>query len=66
MSLNEVSSLAGADQTTLHHNQVSPGLSIGGHQLLIGYVYTVVPFSGVIICYYACIDILKSIYQIVR
>lgn len=52
--------------TTLHHNQVSPGLSIGEHQLLIGYVYTVAPLSGVIICYYACIDILKSIYQIVR
>ncbi|MFH0258406.1 TRAP transporter small permease [Vibrio rumoiensis] len=52
--------------TTLHHNQVSPGLSIGGHQLLIGYVYTVVPLAGVIICYYACIDVLKSIYQIIR
>ncbi|WP_027695791.1 TRAP transporter small permease [Vibrio litoralis] len=52
--------------TTLHHNQVSPGLFIGEHQLLIGYVYTVAPLSGVIICYYACIDILKSIYQIVH
>lgn len=52
--------------STLHHNQLSPGLAIAGNHLPIGYVYAVAPLSGVIICYCALIDIVKSIYDIVR
>jgi TRAP-type C4-dicarboxylate transport system permease small subunit len=49
---------------TLQHNQVSPGLSIGAHQLLIGYVYVVVPLSGALIIYFGVLDIAKSIMNL--
>jgi TRAP-type C4-dicarboxylate transport system permease small subunit len=49
---------------TLQYHQVSPGLSIGGHQLLIGYVYVVVPLSGVLIIYYGVLDIAESMMNI--
>ena len=51
--------------TTLQHQQVSPGLSIGGHQLLIGYVYIVVPLAGMLINYYGLLDIAASVSNIV-
>lgn len=47
-------------QSTLAHGQISPGLAIGGHHLLIGYVYLVVPISGYLICYFGVLDIIRS------
>ncbi|RKF17882.1 TRAP transporter small permease [Alginatibacterium sediminis] len=49
---------------TLEHQQVSPGLSIAGHQLLIGYVYAVVPIAGLLINYYGVLDISDSFVKI--
>jgi TRAP-type C4-dicarboxylate transport system permease small subunit len=49
---------------TLQYHQVSPGLTIGGYQLLIGYVYIVVPLSGVLIIYYGVLDIVDSMMNI--
>ncbi|WP_432460499.1 TRAP transporter small permease [Agarivorans sp. QJM3NY_25] len=50
--------------TTLQHHQISPGLAIGGNHLLIGYVYVVLPLSGVLINYYGLLDIFASIANI--
>ncbi|CAM3877372.1 Tripartite ATP-independent periplasmic transporters, DctQ component [Vibrio aerogenes CECT 7868] len=51
---------------TLHHGQISPGIVIGGHHLLIGYVYLVVPVSGVIICYFGLVDIIQAIGCLIK
>jgi len=51
--------------TTLHHQQVSPGLSIGGQQLLIGYIYIVVPLSGLLINFFGLLDIAASAMKII-
>lgn len=53
-------------ETTLQHHQISPGLSIAGHHLLIGYVYVVVPLSGVLINYYGLLDIWAAINKLSR
>jgi len=45
---------------TLKHGQISPGIVIGGHHLLIGYVYVVVPLAGYIISYFGVVDIIES------
>ncbi|HEY7866077.1 MAG TPA: TRAP transporter small permease subunit, partial [Psychromonas sp.] len=50
--------------TTLQYNQISPGLFIGDHHLLIGYVYVVVPLSGILINYYGVLDIWESVGQL--
>ncbi|CAG23380.1 TRAP transporter small permease [Photobacterium profundum] len=50
--------------TTIAHQQVSPGLSIGEYKLLIGYVYMVIPISGVLIIFYGLLDILESFKNI--
>lgn len=51
-------------ETTLKYNQISPGLFIGEHHLLIGYVYVVVPLSGILINYYGLLDIWASIVKL--
>ncbi len=51
--------------TTLQHKQISPGLFIGETHLLIGYVYVVLPLSGVLILYYGLVDIVESVVKIV-
>jgi TRAP-type C4-dicarboxylate transport system permease small subunit len=51
---------------TLTHGQISPGIVIGGHHLLIGYVYLVVPLSGAIICYFGLIDIIDAMRRLLR
>ncbi|WP_441258028.1 hypothetical protein ACS18Q_16815 [Vibrio sp. Vf1514] len=48
--------------STIANGQISPGIVIGGHHLLIGYVYLVVPISGVLITYFGVLDIFRSIY----
>lgn len=42
--------------TTLKHGQISPGITFFGESLKMGYVYLVVPISGVLILYYGIID----------
>ncbi|MEI8633366.1 TRAP transporter small permease [Vibrio sp. PP-XX7] len=51
---------------TLAHGQISPGIVIGGHHLLIGYVYGVVPLAGIIICYFGLVDIFWAISCLLR
>lgn len=51
-------------ETTLKYNQKSPGLFIGDHHLLIGYVYVVVPLSGILINYYGVLDIWESVKRL--
>lgn len=46
---------------TLKNGQISPGIFIGDHHLLIGYVYVVVPLAGALICYFGLIDILTAL-----
>ncbi|MCG9780616.1 TRAP transporter small permease [Photobacterium damselae] len=45
--------------STLRHGQISPGITIFGESLKMGYVYLVVPFSGALIFYYGLVDIYK-------
>ncbi|MEZ9708302.1 TRAP transporter small permease [Vibrio breoganii] len=47
--------------TTLGFNQISPSLSLLGHNLPMGYVYMVAPISGVFIVVCALADIIKTI-----
>lgn len=51
---------------TLKHGQISPGIIIGGHHLLIGYVYAVVPLAGYIISYFGTVDVLSSVLLLVK
>lgn len=51
---------------TLKHGQISPGIVIGGHHLLIGYVYVVVPLTGYIISYFGTVDIISSVLSLVN
>lgn len=46
--------------STLAHHQVSPGLMIGDHHLLVGYVYMIIPISGVLIIFYGLLDTFES------
>lgn len=46
--------------TTLHHGQISPGITLFGDSLKMGYVYLVVPISGVLILYYGVFDTCES------
>lgn len=52
-------------QSTLAHGQISPGIVIFGNKLKMGYVYLVVPFSGVLIFYYGLVDIYESIISLI-
>lgn len=56
----------GLVETTLKYNQTSPGLFIGDHHLLIGYVYVVVPLSGILINYYGLLDIWESVKKLIQ
>lgn len=47
--------------STLHNGQISPGLVIFGDNLLIGYVYLVVPIAGVLITYFGLLEIASAI-----
>ncbi|RAS62108.1 TRAP-type C4-dicarboxylate transport system permease small subunit [Vibrio diazotrophicus] len=51
---------------TLKHGQISPGIVIGGHHLLIGYVYVVVPLAGYIISYFGTVDVISSVLSLVN
>uniref|UniRef100_A0A5Q0TJG3 TRAP transporter small permease protein n=2 Tax=Vibrionaceae TaxID=641 RepID=A0A5Q0TJG3_9VIBR len=51
--------------STLRHGQISPGIEIFGESLKMGYVYLVVPFSGVLILYYGLVDICESVISLV-
>ncbi len=51
-------------KATLLHHQTSPGLAIGTHHLLMGYIYVIIPISGVLIIMYALYDILESFFEI--
>ncbi|WP_329604860.1 TRAP transporter small permease [Vibrio nitrifigilis] len=50
--------------STLIHGQTSPGIAIGSHHLLIGYVYLVVPISGLLICYFGLADIASAWFEL--
>ncbi len=52
--------------STLKHGQISPGIVIGGHHLLIGYVYLVVPIAGVLIGYFGLIDIIQALHKLTQ
>ncbi len=51
---------------TLAHGQISPGIAFGSHHLLIGYVYLVVPISGVLISYFGVVDTVESIISLIK
>lgn len=52
--------------TTIANGQISPGIVIFGSNLLIGYVYLVVPIAGVLISYYGTLDIVVSAIGLVK
>ncbi|SDH14085.1 TRAP-type C4-dicarboxylate transport system, small permease component [Vibrio xiamenensis] len=45
---------------TLSHGQISPGIILFGHHLLIGYVYMVVPLAGCLISYFGFVDVVTA------
>ncbi|MFB9136619.1 TRAP transporter small permease [Vibrio olivae] len=50
--------------STLNHGQISPGIIIFGHHLLIGYVYLVVPIAGSLISYFGLVDIITAAFEL--
>lgn len=50
--------------STLAHGQISPGIAIAGHHLLIGYVYLVVPAAGILICYFGLLDMISAFIEL--
>ncbi|MFB9141848.1 TRAP transporter small permease [Vibrio artabrorum] len=52
--------------TTLSNGQISPGIVIFGNNLLIGYIYSVVPIAGVLISYFATLDIISSATSLLK
>lgn len=51
--------------TTLKHGQISPGIMLFGENLKMGYVYLVVPLSGILISYYAVIEICQLAFSVI-
>ncbi len=49
---------------TLAHGQISPGIVLFGHHLLIGYVYLVVPLAGCLISYFGLVDIAEAVFDL--
>ncbi|WPC76791.1 TRAP transporter small permease [Vibrio porteresiae] len=52
--------------STLEHGQISPGIVLGGHHLLIGYVYLVVPIAGCLIDYFGVVDIVQAVHELTQ
>jgi len=53
-------------EKTLSFHQISPGLSLYGHHLPMGYVYLVAPISGVLIVIYSINDILFDLNKTIN
>ena len=50
---------------TLANGQISPGIVVFGSNLLIGYIYLVVPISGALITYFGLLDIVNAIHCVI-
>lgn len=50
--------------STLQYGQISPGITFFGESLKMGYVYLVVPISGVLILYYGIFDTYQLIISL--